>query len=528
MNILIVDDEYYSVEGIKQKLSESELEICTLFTAYSMDEAKQIIKENRIDILISDIEMPKGSGLELISWVKENKYQTLFIIITSHAEFNYARKALELQTLDYILKPVQTDELISSVEHSIRQVLELERKQLDNTYAQYWNDAQAQTLESFWQKIAIGRIPPSELMIIHELNTLHLSHDVSKSEWLPVFINCIHTEDSKSWEDGLYEYALKNILIESFFKADDTPIIPNVGYRQYLVLLHPKDYETNEVLSEKLNSSMHNCTASLPGIFHFFPAEICNCMNLGEVCRKLQQTAKDTIYAENLIFNPQTLPENHYSADSPDWEKWSDMLLSQKSGEVESEALKYLASLGNNLGFQRKDLNIFYHDFLQMIYGFLAKSGSYAHILFKHKETEVLSESACDSIDKMSQWVKHIIASSLECISSAQKTTDTISSVKAYIEEHISEELDRNILAGHVFISPDYLSHLFSEREGVSLTSYIVSQRISYAKQLLYRQNLSVRDVALGSGFQNISYFSKIFKRETGMTPQEFKKKIAV
>ncbi|MEG1753184.1 MAG: helix-turn-helix transcriptional regulator, partial [Christensenella sp.] len=71
---------------------------------------------------------------------------------------------------------------------------------------------------------------------------------------------------------------------------------------------------------------------------------------------------------------------------------------------------------------------------------------------------------------------------------------------------------------------PDYLSHLFRDKANISLTNFITNERIKKAKGLLCENKLSIRDIALTSGFQNISYFSKQFKRATGVTPQDFRK----
>ena len=99
-----------------------------------------------------------------------------------------------------------------------------------------------------------------------------------------------------------------------------------------------------------------------------------------------------------------------------------------------------------------------------------------------------------------------------------------IAAVKEYIKSHLQEDLSRNDIAQAVFLSPDYLSHIFHEKTGKSLTGYITDKRIQKAEKLLTKGNMSIRDIAIACGFQNISYFSRQFKACTGKTPQEYSK----
>lgn len=106
MNILIVDDEYYIVQGIVSYINCEALGITSIFTAYSFDQAKKIIEKESVNLLITDIEMPRGNGLSLIEWIQENGYSIVPLILTGHQRFDYAQKAITMHCFSYILKPV--------------------------------------------------------------------------------------------------------------------------------------------------------------------------------------------------------------------------------------------------------------------------------------------------------------------------------------------------------------------------------------------------------------------------------------
>ena len=92
MKLLIVDDQPSVSEGLKKGIAWEELQIDEVFAAYNALEAREILNSRPIDIMLCDIEMPVENGLQLLAWVKEKKMKTLCILLTSHAEFDYARE----------------------------------------------------------------------------------------------------------------------------------------------------------------------------------------------------------------------------------------------------------------------------------------------------------------------------------------------------------------------------------------------------------------------------------------------------
>lgn len=111
MKLLIVDDEFFAVSGVMEGVNWDVLKFKEVFKAYSYGQAVEIMQKTFIDLLLCDIEMPDESGLELVSWVHEHSPNTECIMLTCHDEFDYARQALLLQCLDYVLKPVRYEEL---------------------------------------------------------------------------------------------------------------------------------------------------------------------------------------------------------------------------------------------------------------------------------------------------------------------------------------------------------------------------------------------------------------------------------
>lgn len=106
MHLLIVDDEAQIIQGIMNGIQWELLCFDEIMTAKSYEQAQGIFQNNKVDILLSDIEMSDKSGLDLIAWVNREYPDTECIILSCHDEFDYARRAVGLKCLSYVLKPV--------------------------------------------------------------------------------------------------------------------------------------------------------------------------------------------------------------------------------------------------------------------------------------------------------------------------------------------------------------------------------------------------------------------------------------
>lgn len=108
---ILIDDEVVAVNALKRRVHWEKYGVEQVFTANSMQQAKELFGQEEIDFMLCDIEMPQGNGLELFEWVKIYYPAVECIYVTCHPEFEYMRKALKLGSADYILKPIDYEEL---------------------------------------------------------------------------------------------------------------------------------------------------------------------------------------------------------------------------------------------------------------------------------------------------------------------------------------------------------------------------------------------------------------------------------
>jgi len=123
-SILLVDDEEFALRGIEQGVDWKQAGISKVYKTHNKTTAIRMLESYSIDIVLTDIEMPEGSGIELIRWLKENQPQCISIFYTCHADFAYAQEAVRLGALDYLLKPIPYGELEVILQKAIKVIIE--------------------------------------------------------------------------------------------------------------------------------------------------------------------------------------------------------------------------------------------------------------------------------------------------------------------------------------------------------------------------------------------------------------------
>lgn len=149
MNLLLVDDEIITIKGIMKGVDWSILPFDNVYTVTSAAKAKEIFAQNSVDIMLCDIEMPGENGLDLLEWIRQQKYRTECIFLTCHEKFDYAQRALQLKGMDYLIKPVPYDELQDVL---FKAVEVIRRTDQDNRYMEYGKSKLEEVKESVLQE----------------------------------------------------------------------------------------------------------------------------------------------------------------------------------------------------------------------------------------------------------------------------------------------------------------------------------------------------------------------------------------
>jgi YesN/AraC family two-component response regulator len=179
VQLLIVDDESLAIEGIKTAVDWEKLGVSSVFTAFNIRQAKEIFDNRIIDVMLCDIEMPQGSGLELLAWVREKYPRTECIFLTCHADFKYAQQAIQLGSLDYILKPVPSAELEAIITKAIAKINRESKLQQYSSYGQLWF---RQIAGKGMENTNTAENSESVIERVKEYIALHIDRDLNREE----------------------------------------------------------------------------------------------------------------------------------------------------------------------------------------------------------------------------------------------------------------------------------------------------------------------------------------------------------
>ncbi len=158
MEILIVDDEPIAIQGVLDGVEWNLLDFSQIHSCGSYSEAVEILQNHRIDLAVCDIEMPDESGIELIGWINEHSPDTETIILSCHDEFDYARQAVTLHCLEYMLKPVRYDVLTEALRKAQQTIAKKQQNTIMTEYGQQYihsmQEDEQETTEDTVEKVA--------------------------------------------------------------------------------------------------------------------------------------------------------------------------------------------------------------------------------------------------------------------------------------------------------------------------------------------------------------------------------------
>lgn len=531
--LLIVDDEVLIAKGIQATVEWSKFEISNVNVSYNIRQAKEVFMEKPADIFICDIEMPEGNGFELLQWVKERYPATQAIFLTCHANFEYAQRAIQLGGLDYMLKPVMKEQLEEVIVKALRNIdrdREIERfNEVYNHYYKLWSSQQPLLVERFWQDLLTRQIPANRGEIEERMGTLHIPYD-GNARYVPVLIS-IHRwhKELNLREEKIMEYALRKAAEEAVLQDGRSGHVVSVEKGKLLLIIHAEgqtyDYA---VLQQDCGRYIQACNEYLFCRLSCYIGACEPIENLVESIGKLNEMEHRNVTVQNQAFLYQEMDKGaktRTELELPQLTIWAELLKRGESEQLGKEMSDYFDRMAVMEGLDRCVLTVFCQNYMQMVHQSLRQK----HI----SEQQLLNDlivperilAATRSVIALKEYALEIAGRAAGEIRNADTTLTLIDKVKLYIAGNIDKDFSRQDMADHLNLSPDYIVRLFKKETGLSITDYIVDERVRNAKELLIRTEISISDIALMVGYSNFSYFSKVFKKATASNPQEFRKK---
>lgn len=502
IKVLVAEDELPLLRGISRLIEGLDKEFQVVMMAKTGKEALNYLKQHSVDIVFTDINMPVVGGLEVLKYISQNKPQILSAIISGYQEFSYARRAMQYGAKNYLIKPVDKEELSLLLE------------QLKESLASRMTNKKSRIIEEILYGKSAGLKHKNE-----ESQEAAFGPEFHKI--YPVYLiaraYCSHSMEEEVFNIGFWQDIR---MIEHM--QEELPQIKAV-YTNYgknpneMMLLLELEEEADIIPSiskalSKNETGVPIAWAAGGGIEDL--ADVRKCM------KQLQEAiCMNWIYGNNeQVETDRKLPSFYIS-------------------KTTEEALKYMVRNGKSKNFQTtlKDIQkqmqaeqITQYDleltlnkivlFIQ-IYRNMFESVEIENMSFEINDMVVRASSLEEVFDEFIFWCHDMMFSKNE-----ENTEILVRRLDYYIQEHYTKRLSMKLLAGEFGLVPSYLSKLFRDYKGITPNHYLQEIRIERAKELLLScPSMMTKDIALTVGYTDPSYFSKAFKKSTNMYPSEYR-----
>jgi len=528
IRMLIVDDERLLTDALKADIDWQGLGVGPVMTAYNARQAKEAFLREPVDLMLCDIEMPQGSGLELLAWVREHYPRTETVFMTCHAEFKLAQRAMQLGSFDYLLKPVPYDELCAVVGRAAEKIRqEYERNQYSRI-GQFWAKHQPVVAERLWLDIIDQTIPSNLAAIKKEAEARNIPFD-ERMRLLPILLSVDrYRKPLTARDEKIMEYALTNSG-EEVLGLQGVGLLFKLADRKLLALI-PVEEEPSKPFRTTLKARCDALIASASSYFYcdlsvYIGAEV-HGDELSDMVRQLLAWDKRNVAVSNSAFLWEHRPRAAGELPLPDMHVWSVMLKEGRGDQVIAEAEAFLTGCIGSESMDADNLYRFHHNLLQTVFYVLKLKGIEARLLFDDADSVERFQRASHSVADMIGWVKHTVRKAMEYTGAVQHSPSLIQRVEQFISLHIeAEKLTREDVASHVYLNADYLDRLLKKESGCSATELIVRKRMELAQRLLERTDLPVGTIAAQSGYSNLAHFSRRFKQYAGASPHEYRRR---
>lgn len=484
ITIILADDEKLIRAGLKKILMDS-LDIpIEIIEAKNGEEALNLCREKKPEILITDIRMPVMDGVELmknIATMEENQKPAI-IVLSGYDDFSYAKAAIQSGALSYILKPVDKKELITAVNSAIMDSMKEEKEKNENKFRQIIEKGRLDDVSELPEITVKNGL---RCIVIYGKNSLQALEAVMHGRMYYVI------EQTKN--STLIVYPFDGVEVEYEPSYLDTYIVGISGPAD--------DYSMLRTMRRQA------MTAAMQA---FFDAET------GKV---LEQGRRGGLYYwenDTHINDFGQLDEAYEKmmgrcdlATAEEMQSYVEVLFSSftENAKLNSETLYYLYKKINSNLFTR--------------YPGYTDSDMYLHI------KSIMIENIFE-YSSLAEWQSSVQDYSVYLAALLKRNTKEspyITEALAFIKTHFKKNINMAMVANQVSVNYTWFSEKFKEHTGVNFNEYLKRLRIEEAKKLLEKGCYKVYEVAERCGFSDVKYFMKIFREETGMSPTEWSNK---
>lgn len=492
---LIAEDSKPILRNLKALLQTSGLPIQVAAVATNGEEALEICQHNAIDILITDIRMPKMDGLTLIDQAKKINANLKVVLISGYNDFEYTRKAINLQVCDYLLKPVERSQMMEIMERVVAQLKEE-------------HHTESSVLE--------GILDPSSSRLL-KLESVFFEQ--SKLLW--VVRKQIFTPLSTQWDSGIIEMRLTEA-----FEGHPFWLFPTQDPLQLLILTNDSFIEGN-YSNLKMMEKIHSCFVAL----HLDVSIACSSRpvvpkKIPESYKEISQMLKERLTFSKPILLDISLPLHIQQASKEEINRLGDNYTGMIQRLQKDRFLLQLSEQLNN--WQQADLAVaLLERFVSRLVGTFESSAN-QHIEWKNW---AVLEQARKLFEQSSytDFCSELLAFSGECFDfllncNKKSGNELFMKIDEHLRTNLYAQVSMSDLSMKFHVSTSYISRIVKKYSQNTFVHHYLDLKIREARRLMETNpNMKIKELSDALCFHDQHYFSKVFKEYVGCSPSEYK-----
>jgi two-component system, response regulator YesN len=536
--MVLADDEYLVREGLRTIIDWEQYGIKIIAEAANGREAVDLCLHHEPDILFTDIRMPFMDGLEAATILKERGKEVKIIIFSGIQDFGYAKSALGINAEGYILKPLDVTELINVVMKVVTKITnERNLAQKINTLREQLNEHFNAAREQFLRYLILGAFK-KEVEILEKLE--YFKHPFQADQSFVVAVLQIDDYDKTTAnyleeEKQLLSFSIAKV-VEELVHSYTQGICIQMADHNYAMILNIKTgvslEEENDIYSEivKYVSNYLQISVSLgvgPKVEQVLQINSAYKDALNALDFKFYTGKGTIIHSSDIGISDINFKQENLS-DSDYYEKQNHLVSLIKLGnetETEQAVRDLFESFRQDQKFTIEYVQRICAEYVFFVSRTFYEIGADFGDITTKRPAVLDAIYHTESIFELEQQMRELLITMAAYFARkyAQKNTKVIMDIKKLIDEQYMEDISINTIAETVYLSPNYISSLFRRETGETITDYLTRKRMEVAKGLLKNTDYKILDVANQVGFQDPSYFSKVFKKYSGVHPQQYR-----
>jgi two-component system response regulator YesN len=524
-SVLLVDDEEEVIRIIMKKMDWESMGFTVVGYAHNGVEALEMAEDLQPDVVLTDIKMPYMDGLTMSRKLKEQHRSTRIIIFTGFDEFEYAKEAIDIEVEQYILKPVDAEEL-HKVFSRIREDLDRERDEKQNVdkLKEYYLESLPLLQESFYTSLIEGRIPENQ--IARYLSSYQIS--LEGPYYVAAILHVSTSAEPAQINPFLLTVSVKKLAEEQIAPKYDSKTMIYLGDVLVITQFESPQEITGytDFMDEFCRQALRVCDARVTA-------------GIGQVCSKLQdlrlsyQGAGSAVSYRAIYGNTRAINIAEIDPQQSGDESWESQAIQailkkirmgdhQELEEKIADCMRHFTEHGTSLQKYR----IFIMELVTEISRFGNNNQLNMEELFGDRGNFMEKALQVESPEELRKWISEVGSRMQEAVQKERQNTTKSFVTKAveYVQESYSDiTISIESVCRKLGVSAAYFSTVFKKETGKTFIGYLTDYRMEQAVELLLTTDDKTYIIAEKVGYADPNYFSYVFKKQYGMAPSKYR-----